>query len=310
MTFASASTSLTDVDVATVGRVFLVGCPRSGTTLLQSLLAAHSQVASLPETHFFQNLLNCEEHRRSGDNQPGLMRRLQLVRRRLCLAAGYVSDKRVRRSWGEVPELDAPGVRCTVREHIERFVEGMDARCLAAGRSIWVEKTPDHLYYLEHIHRYVLGARFIHLIRDGEEVVASLYSAGRNYPTWASFLDLDRAAERWNAAVEESLAYAGRPGHLLVRYEALLAQPEQTLKQLMAFVGASYEPQMLEEAGREVAGLVRHDEPWKGSVAGGLRDRRKFEWVFTPEQRAAVTHSLRELDWPRLAMTPGVIAAM
>ena len=50
MTFASASTSLTDVDVATVGRVFLVGCPRSGTTLLQSLLAAHSQVASLPCT--------------------------------------------------------------------------------------------------------------------------------------------------------------------------------------------------------------------------------------------------------------------
>ncbi|MGL4503377.1 MAG: sulfotransferase family protein, partial [Planktothrix sp.] len=37
-------------------RIFLVGCPRSGTTLLQSLLAAHPQIASFPESHFFQSL--------------------------------------------------------------------------------------------------------------------------------------------------------------------------------------------------------------------------------------------------------------
>ncbi|MGL6135938.1 MAG: sulfotransferase, partial [Planktothrix sp.] len=38
-------------------RLFLVGCPRSGTTLLQSLLAAHSQIASFPESQFFRCLL-------------------------------------------------------------------------------------------------------------------------------------------------------------------------------------------------------------------------------------------------------------
>ncbi|MEQ8960988.1 MAG: sulfotransferase [Coleofasciculus sp. C2-GNP5-27] len=38
-------------------RIFLVGCPRSGTTLLQSLLAAHPQIASFPESHFFRHLI-------------------------------------------------------------------------------------------------------------------------------------------------------------------------------------------------------------------------------------------------------------
>ena len=37
-------------------RVFLVGCPRSGTTLLQCLLAANSHLASFPETHFFERM--------------------------------------------------------------------------------------------------------------------------------------------------------------------------------------------------------------------------------------------------------------
>ena len=38
-------------------RIFIVGCPRSGTTLLQSLLAAHPQIHSFPETHFFPNTI-------------------------------------------------------------------------------------------------------------------------------------------------------------------------------------------------------------------------------------------------------------
>lgn len=37
-------------------RFFLVGCPRSGTTLLQSLLAAHPEIISFPESHFFRHL--------------------------------------------------------------------------------------------------------------------------------------------------------------------------------------------------------------------------------------------------------------
>jgi hypothetical protein len=39
------------------GRFFLVGCPRSGTTLLQSLIVAHSQIASFPESKFFQRVV-------------------------------------------------------------------------------------------------------------------------------------------------------------------------------------------------------------------------------------------------------------
>ncbi|HEV2472658.1 MAG TPA: sulfotransferase, partial [Chthonomonadales bacterium] len=47
-------------------RVFLVGCVRSGTTLLQSLLAAHSEIASFPETDFFRYLVGQSRERWEG----------------------------------------------------------------------------------------------------------------------------------------------------------------------------------------------------------------------------------------------------
>src|ERR1043166_465784 len=47
-------------------RIFLVGCARSGTTLLQSLLAAHSSIASFPETHFFAATVGQTGRRRFG----------------------------------------------------------------------------------------------------------------------------------------------------------------------------------------------------------------------------------------------------
>jgi hypothetical protein len=55
-------------------RLFLVGCPRSGTTLLQSLLAAHPQIASFPESHF---LLVTKRFTLA-----------QVIHQRLCEAAG------------------------------------------------------------------------------------------------------------------------------------------------------------------------------------------------------------------------------
>ena len=47
-----------------IGRLFVVGCPRSGTTLLQCLLGAHSQIISLPETAYFADLISGQRSRR------------------------------------------------------------------------------------------------------------------------------------------------------------------------------------------------------------------------------------------------------
>ena len=88
--------------------VFIVGCPRPGTTLLQALLASHPDVHSLPETHFLQSLLRCEDQRRYARATPAQWwRSVRAWRRGAMAAAGWAGPRRVRRSWAGMPELAA-----------------------------------------------------------------------------------------------------------------------------------------------------------------------------------------------------------
>lgn len=303
-----------------LARAFLVGCPRSGTTLLQSLLSAHSAIHSLPETHFFQNLFHSQEHRRLAlAHQPlhrRWLRRLQACRRSAAAAWGWVGAGRSRKSWAGIPELAGAlttrpieGLQAyRLRAHVERFVEALDQRSLQAGKRIWLEKTPDHLFYAAQIQGHVTDARVIHIIRDGEEVVASLYRAAQEYPPWRPFLDVERAADRWNRALAESLSWCGHRHHLLVRYETLLADPARTLSRVLHFLECPDENGIWERHARVARGLIRADEPWKRANLGALTDRRKFLDTFTPAQRQRIRSMLQRPDWWSLSQLPQVVA--
>jgi len=65
---------------------------------------------------------------------------------------------------------------------VKTFVQIVDAASLKAGRPIWVEKTPDHLFYVKRIQQYIPDAAFIHIIRNGRDTVASLVDAARKFP--------------------------------------------------------------------------------------------------------------------------------
>lgn len=303
-----------------LARAFLVGCPRSGTTLLQSLLSAHSAIHSLPETHFFQNLLHSQEHRRLGHaHQPPhrrWRRHLQACRRSAMAACGWVSAGRSRRSWAAIPEL--AGMLATrplaglqayrLSAHVGRFVDALDQRSLQTGKRIWLEKTPDHLFYAAQIQRHVADARILHIVRDGEEVVASLYRAAQDYPAWQPFLDIERAADRWNRALAESLSWCGHRHHLLVRYETLLADPVRTLSRVLRFLECADESGIWERHARVARDLIRADEPWKRANFGALTDRRKFLDTFTPTQRLRIRSMLQRPDWWSLSQLPQVVA--
>ena len=297
--------------------VFIVGCPRPGTTLLQALLASHPDVHSLPETHFLQSLLRCEDQRRYARATPAQWwRSVREWRRGAMAAAGWAGPRRVRRSWAGMPELaqSAPASiashPCRIREQVRAFERAWQAQCRHAGKHVWIEKTPDHLFYLDHLRRHMPHARVIHLLRDGEEVVASLYAAGLEHAQWQGFRDVGRAVDRWNRAAAESLRWLGQPGHELVRHEALLADPEGVLSRLCRFIGCDERGVVPAGHGAVLQALIRDDEPWKQARGTRLHDRRKFAKVFDPATQAHVRARLRPIDWAALSTRPDVIAGM
>lgn len=285
---------------AAVGQVFLVGCPRSGTTLLQRLLSTHPAIVSLPETHFLQRLLRDGDRRREAV-AGGRWKRMHGMRHALQARLGWVPGRQALRAWAGMPELVSPipaaQLGCSVAVHIRAFSVAMTALCAQAGAQLWLEKTPDHLFYLQAISRYLPQARVIHLLRDGEEVVASLQAAAARYPQWRRYADVERAIDRWNCAITESETWQGDQRHLHVRYERLVARPQQELARIFAFLGCqNVSCPTAEAASSDMAALVRSDEPWKQGAADAIADRRKFQQQFNEVQRERIRAGLRPLS--------------
>ena len=116
------------------GRFFLVGCPRSGTTLLQSLLNAHAEIASFPESNFF----NMVSKWRSPIGIASLTNR---------------EKKRITNFLTDIgrPDLDdlIPKKALTYRTYIDSFIMVLDLLTIEQGAKYWLEKTPAHLYRID-----------------------------------------------------------------------------------------------------------------------------------------------------------------
>ena len=275
-------------DLSTERRVFVVGVPRSGTTLVQSLLATHSTATSFTESHFFSRhyallpLLGTPILTRD----PG-------PRLREFLAENHEAPPAAA-SWFETG--GASGGRAFLphrtRLAARQFLRVLDEVALSRGRSCWIEKTPRHLRYVplvEKVSASDSSTRFVHVIRQGLDVVASLHQASR---TWEIPYDLDACVRRWNEDVGFSLSRIGAPRDLFVFYEELTAQPEAALRRLLAGLGLGWEPEILEEFGHTSGRLITSEEAWKSGVDRGIRRSPAASGALGAAERERVTRCL------------------
>lgn len=276
-------------------RIFVVGVPRSGTTLVQSLLAAHSQMMSFTESHFFSRhfkvlpwlssaVLTRDPSSRlhtfldeNGSSEHGM--------ESLDLATSVVVPKK----------LFLPLRTFSVARQLLRV---LDQLALRQGKSNWIEKTPKHLRYIPFLERLSVSEgrpHFVHMIREGLEVVASLHTASRS---WERPYDLETCVKRWNADVGFSLGRVASGSDHFVFYEQLTARPEATLGRLLAALGLDWEPEILERYSSNR--LVTREETWKANVDRGVRRSGTSGQVLSEEQRNRVRASLHQDLYTRL----------
>ncbi len=185
-----------------------------------------------------------------------------------------------------------------MRTYATVFVRALDTATHENARLVWLEKTPRHLHYISHIERYVSNVRFIHLLRNGPDVIASLYQVTHEHPeAWSGARSIDRCLDRWISDARISLAHKNRPSHKLVTYEELVAQPRAVLTGLCDFIQVHFEDEMLREHAEASAQLVTDDEPWKAGVGGALHSANgtKFRKVFDSGQQQYVLGRLAEV---------------
>ena len=274
-------------------RIFVVGVPRSGTTLVQSLLAAHRGVTSFTESHFFSRHFRL---------LPGLDRPV-LTRDPGPRAREFLAENEIDLPADLEPLLEPfRGPRLLLAHRTEEaarlLLRLLDAAAVARGESTWIEKTPRHLCYLpwlEHLCGTQTPLHFVHVIREGLPVVASLHEASKQ---WERAYDLETCARRWNEGLAISLDRAAQgPGHRdhFVFYEELTAAPDRVLRNLLAGLGLRWEDDLFERYAASSPRLVTRAETWKAQVGQRVSAAGSKEHLLSAEQKRRALHVL-DLD--------------
>ena len=274
--------------------IFLVGCPRSGTTFLQSLLAAHSQIYSPPESKFFQYLVPEPE------DQPRRYK-YRLVSRRLSpRMKAFFADELHR------PELLSRLSKLPFQSlYTRQFMQILHDLKREAGKTILLEKTPEHINHIDDIEKYVRGAKFIHLVRQGTDVVASLYEVTRKHPEWwGGEWPLDWCIYRWNQAIEMTQKHLYKPNHICVGYESLVENPNRSLQNICDFIGIEFEGKMLNDYHRVAASLTRQASGRTVSNKIVQTSRNKFEDLLTEADRQYVLENLYSVNFNEFTDKP------
>lgn len=186
--------------------IFIVGSARSGTTMLRLMLDSHPRISCGEETHFLQTL------------EPVTGRHWRLVER-------YGFPKQY---WDE---------------RLATFYGGAMADYAARrGKERWADKDPSNTLLLPFVDRLFPDAQYIHLLRDGHDVVAS------HRDRWGYRSGARAARGAWKRYVDAARAFGAglAPGRFHeLRYERLVEDPETELRTLVDFLGEDWDPAML-----------------------------------------------------------------
>ena len=199
--------------------IFVVGCQRSGTTLLRLMLDSHPSISCGPETRFLDDL-----------------------------------ERITGAEWHRLQQFGFP--KAYWEEKIaELFASVHRDYAAARGRTRWADKTPRYALQLDFIDRLFPTSQILHVIRDGRDVVVS----HKELVGYAAAVRAAEKWPRYVRAARATGSRLGRERYREVRYEELVAEPEKTMRAVLDFLGEEWSAAVLapDEAEHDVPAAYR-----------------------------------------------------
>jgi hypothetical protein len=182
----------------------------------------------------------------------------------------------------------------------------LDGLAAQAGKSLWLEKTPLHLYYTDLFRAVDSDVRIVHLLRDPVDQVASLVDAGTKHGEAFRQSTVAKAWKRWHKEYRLQRALLGQPGHHFALYEDLVDSPEPVLRAITAFLGLPWNPAVLDHTSQANV-VIASGEAWKDRNAGSRSRSGKADRVLSSDDRAWIRRKAETCPLaPFRTYTPGL----
>ena len=253
--------------------VFVLGSPRSGTTLLYDmLLSAGGFAVYLAESNVFNLLVPRFGDLRSRANRERLLE--AWLHSKLFLCSGLDAQHIERRILEECQDAG---------DFLRIF---MGEICQMQGQDRWAENSPEAMLYLPLIKQLIPDALIVHIIRDGRDVACSLGKMRyiRPFP-WEERHSLIGCGLYWEWIVQQGRRFGqlAGPDYIEVRFEDLVARPEDALDQIGRFIDQPLDYKTIQ---RVAYGAVRKPNT---SFAGQVSSARfnpvgRWKKTFSPDE--------------------------
>lgn len=228
--------------------IFIIGVPRSGTTLLRVLLDSHSRIAAAPETPWIVGGYGINSLRE---------------------IAVYLTEDQlgpVKNLAGEDENVVLQGIRALIQTIFAPYLK-------KRGKDILVLKTPDDIRYIDFLLKLYPESKYIHIYRDGRDVACSTVDKkgsffGENLRGYGQ-LNHENAMRRWYEWEKKvrGMFKGPEPSCLRISYEELVMHPEETMKNVCETIGVAFEKGMIE--------YTRYDHEYPEWEAGSTDAKKK-----------------------------------
>ncbi len=245
---------------------FIIGSGRSGNTLLRSILSGNSDISIPPESYRI----------------PFAIKKFHILNNRdwediVSQVLKEFEDCKEFYTW----EIDITDVQKRLEDIADskRTLSNIfdELFCTytekhSPGSKIWGDKTPMNTLYLDWIGTVFPRSKFIHIIRDGRDV-ASSYLKMERYDT------ILEAANRWINSIESAQSFGSKikENYMEIRYEELVTNPEEVIKDTCDFLDIDYDSKMLDHT-KQVKKLGDTDKEHHSNLSKPISSDSVGKW--------------------------------
>ena len=202
--------------------IFIISMPRSGSTLLQRILLSHKAVGGTAEPWILLPLIYSKK------------------------SSGVLSEYSSRLSFKGVNDMlkEVPDAENVYNDRIKEFADGIYSKILKNNEVYFLDKTPRYYLIIDDLYKIYPEANFVYLFRNPINIYASILKTWCNNKFSKLYGNHNDLTIGVNKISEAYKRYKDNKNTISVRYEDLVSQPEEIIKDIQKFLEINYDERL------------------------------------------------------------------